>query len=70
MSDRTWRIVPTSRAMSALYLLAGVLLTVNAAMQLRSDVAVLPVLSGLAALALVATAIAGLVRHSSRTRTS
>ncbi|MDQ0815185.1 hypothetical protein QFZ63_006899 [Streptomyces sp. B3I7] len=69
MRDHTWRIVPTSRGMSVLYLIIGVVLAINAAYQLRSDVAVLPVISGLAALALVVTAVAGLTRPGPHTRT-
>ncbi|SDF90953.1 hypothetical protein [Streptomyces griseoaurantiacus] len=69
MRDHRWRIVPASRGISVLYLLAGVLLAVNAARQLRTDMAVLPVISGLAALALVVTAVVGLARPDSRTRT-
>ncbi|WP_437085884.1 hypothetical protein [Streptomyces sp. enrichment culture] len=69
MSNRTWRIVPTSRVMSVLYLLIGVALAVNAAHRLEDDVTVLPLLSGLAAVALVAVAVAGLVRPGSRVRT-
>lgn len=69
MREHTWRIVPTSRGMSVAYLIIGVVLAVNAAYQLRDDMAVLPVVSGVAALALVAAAVAGLARPGSRTRT-
>ncbi|MFE1795925.1 MULTISPECIES: hypothetical protein [unclassified Streptomyces] len=69
MSERTWRIIPTSRPLSALYLLAGVLLLVSAVIQLRDDVAVLPLVSGLAALALVAVAVVGLARPGHRAGT-
>ncbi|WP_030378150.1 MULTISPECIES: hypothetical protein [unclassified Streptomyces] len=69
MSDRAWRIIPTSRGMSALYLLVGVILAINAAYQLKDDVAVLPLVSGLAALALMVTAVVGLLRPGSRAQT-
>ncbi|MDQ1035263.1 hypothetical protein QFZ75_001679 [Streptomyces sp. V3I8] len=69
MSERTWRIIPTSRPLSVLYLLAGVLLAFNAANQLKNGMAVLPLISGLAALALVAVAVVGLTRPGSRART-
>jgi hypothetical protein len=69
MSERTWRIIPTSRLLSVLYLLGGVLLAFNAANQLKNDMTVLPLISGLAALALVAVAVMGLARPGSRTRT-
>jgi hypothetical protein len=55
--------------MSVAYLIIGVVLAVNAAYQLRDDMAVLPVVSGVAALALVVAAVAGLARPGSRTRT-
>ncbi|WP_405817491.1 hypothetical protein OG705_00520 [Streptomyces sp. NBC_00838] len=67
MSSRTWQMIPSSRGMSALYLVAGILLAISAANQLMNEMAVLPLLSGLAAVGLVITAIAGLVRHGSRT---
>jgi len=66
MSDRTWQIIPTSRVFSALYLIVGVILAVNAAVQLKDGVTVLPLISGLAALALVAVAAIGLTRPTSR----
>ncbi|WP_405466933.1 hypothetical protein OG783_31740 [Streptomyces jietaisiensis] len=69
MRDHPWRIVPASRGMSVLYLLAGVLMAVNAVWQLRTGVGVLPVVSALAALALVVTAVVGLARPDSRTHT-
>ncbi|MBQ0854724.1 hypothetical protein J8N05_41930 [Streptomyces sp. BH-SS-21] len=69
MSERTWRMIPTSRPLSALYLLAGVLLLVSAVSQLRDGMAVLPLFSGLAALALVAGAVVGLARPGPRAGT-
>ncbi|MEW2569141.1 hypothetical protein [Streptomyces sp. NPDC047070] len=69
MSERTWRMIPTSRPLSALYLLAGVLLLVSAVIQLRDGMAVLPLFSGLAALALVAVAVVGLARPGPRAGT-
>ncbi|MEU0135695.1 hypothetical protein ABZ172_16955 [Streptomyces sp. NPDC006296] len=69
MGNRTWQMIPSSRGVSALYLVAGVLLAISSAYQLTDEMAVLPLLSGLAAVALVITAIVGLVRPGSRTPT-
>ncbi|KAA0921282.1 hypothetical protein [Streptomyces apricus] len=69
MSERTWRIVPESQALSIAYLLIGALLAFNAVNQLRDDMAVLPLISGLAAVALVVTALMGLVHARTHTRT-
>ncbi|MCY1649643.1 hypothetical protein ACFY7V_32015 [[Kitasatospora] papulosa] len=66
MRARTWQMIPSSRGISALYLVGGVLLALSAANQLTKEMAVLPLLSGLAAVALVITAVVGLVRPSSR----
>ncbi|MFF5725109.1 hypothetical protein [[Kitasatospora] papulosa] len=67
MGNRTWQMIPSSRGMSALYLVGGVILAISAANQLTDEMAVLPLLSGLAAVALVITAVVGLIRPGSRT---
>ncbi|MFF6993232.1 hypothetical protein [Streptomyces sp. NPDC010273] len=67
MGNRTWRIIPSSRGMSVLYLVVGVILAISAGIQLTSDMAVLPLISGVAAVALVIIAIVGLARPGVRT---
>ncbi|MCX4238753.1 hypothetical protein ACH4Y0_41215 [Streptomyces sp. NPDC020707] len=69
MSERTWRMIPRNRPLSFLYLLAGVLLAFNSVNQLKNDMAVLPLISGLAAVGLIAVAVVGLARPSSHPRT-
>ncbi|MFJ8935033.1 hypothetical protein ACIRL0_04850 [Streptomyces sp. NPDC102365] len=69
MSERTWRMIPRNRPLSFLYLLAGALLAFNSVNQLKNDLAVLPLISGLAAVGLIAVAIVGLARPGSRPRT-
>ncbi|MEU1298035.1 hypothetical protein ABZ439_37220 [Streptomyces sp. NPDC005840] len=66
MSEREWRVIPQGRGMSACYLLAGVLLAINASVQLKDGVAALPLLSGIAAVAMVVVAVMGLMRPTSR----
>ncbi|MGC5561842.1 hypothetical protein ACPYPG_03225 [Streptomyces sp. FR-108] len=69
MRERTWRMIPRNRPLSFLYLLAGVLLAFNSVNQLKDGMAVLPLISGLAAVGLVAVAVVGLARPSSPSRT-
>ncbi|MFR0357544.1 hypothetical protein [Streptomyces sediminimaris] len=65
MSERRWQFVPRTRALSVLYLVAGVLLVVGAGIQLTHGVAVLTVVSAVLALALICLAGVGLVRPGS-----
>ncbi|MFE0437335.1 hypothetical protein ACFW2K_20560 [Streptomyces nigra] len=52
-------------ALSASYLLAGALLIVSAAWQLADGVALLPAISAVSALAVIAMAVVGLVKPQS-----
>ncbi|UQU67160.1 hypothetical protein COUCH_13185 [Couchioplanes caeruleus] len=62
MSESRLTFVPRSRGRSALYLVVGLVVAVTTVIQLvRGGAAVLPVIALVAALALVAVAVIGLV---------
>ncbi|MFJ9544435.1 hypothetical protein ACIRPX_45550 [Streptomyces sp. NPDC101225] len=70
MSERKWQFIPRNRAMSVLYLVAGVLLVVSDVAQLRDGVSILPIVSAVLALALICLACLGLVRSTSASSSS
>ncbi|MDI9832578.1 MULTISPECIES: hypothetical protein [unclassified Streptomyces] len=68
VNDHKWNFVPKSRPLSVLYLLAGTLLIVSAAWQFADGVALLPAISAVSALALIAMAVLGLVKPGSEAK--
>ncbi|MEV7627970.1 hypothetical protein [Actinoplanes sp. NPDC089786] len=62
MSDRWFHVIPRTRPMSAFYLVVGLVLILTTGYRVLTEgAAVLPVVALVAALALVVTAVIGLV---------